>query len=112
MADIFTFNVRPEMLDKDLLVLPTPFVADVLIINMKRLPLRLRDEKADFDISTEKYHVHDTGLKRKSRMLRRKAHDEPSLETAFDGESDLWAESGAVKPSGGTANKKKEKKDR
>jgi len=85
LADIFAFNVRPQMLDEDLLVLPAPFVADVLTINMKRLPLRLRDEKADFDISTEKYHVHDTGPERKSRMLRGKAHDEPNPETAVDG---------------------------
>lgn len=112
LTDIFAFNVRLEMLDEDLLMLSAPFVADVLTINMKRLPLRLRDEKADFDISTKKYHVHDTGPERKSRMLRGKAHDEPNPETAVDGESDLWAESGAVKPSGGTANKKKGKRDR
>ena len=64
------------MLDEDLLAFPAPFMANVLTINMKRLPLRLRDERADFDISTEKYHVHDTGPERKSRMLRGKAYDE------------------------------------
>ena len=88
MTDIFVFNVRPKMLDENLLMLSASFVADVLIINMKRLSLRLRDEKADFDISTEKYHVHDTGPERKSRMLRDKAHDEPSPEAAVNGESD------------------------
>ena len=64
LADIFAFNMRPETLDKDLLVLTVPFIADVININTKRLPLRLRDEKADFDVSTEKYHVHDTGPER------------------------------------------------
>ena len=112
LADMFAFNVRPKILDEDLLVFPTPFVADVLTINMKRLPLRLPDERADFDISIEKYHVYDTGPERKSRMLRSKAYDEPNPETTVDSENDLGPESGAVKPSGGTANKKKGKRDR
>ena len=76
------------MLNENLLMLSASFVADVLIINMKRLSLRLRDEKADFDINTEKYHVHDTDSERKFRMLRGKAHDEPSSEAAVDDESD------------------------
>ena len=112
MADIFAFNVRPEMLDEDLLVLPAEFMTDVLIINMKRLPLRLVGEKVDFDISTEKYYVHDTRPEGKSRTFRGTACEEPSPETAVDSESDLWAESRAVKPSWGTVKKKKGKRDR
>ena len=108
LADMFAFNVRPEMLDEDL-VFPAPFVADVLTINVKRLPFRLRDERADFDISTEKYHVHDTGQSENPGCFEVKYYDEPRPETAVDSENDLWAESGAVKPSGGTANKKKGK---
>lgn len=50
MADIFAFNVKPETLDESLLGLPAEFMADVVIINMKRLPLRLGNEKADFDL--------------------------------------------------------------
>ena len=60
LADIFAFNVKPEMLREDILLLPHEFVADVLSINMKRLPFRLGEEEADFDNNANKYHVPDS----------------------------------------------------
>lgn len=57
LADIFAFNVKPEAWEESFLELPVEFLADVLVINMRRLPLRLKDEGADFDFNTDKYHV-------------------------------------------------------
>ena len=72
LADAFAFNVKPEMLHKDILLLPPEFVADVLIINMKRLPFRLSTEKAHFDDDANKYHMaasSDMPIDRNERVL-------------------------------------------
>jgi len=45
-------------------------MADVLLINMKRLPLRIKDEKVDFDTSTDKYHVRDSSSSRGDRKQK------------------------------------------
>ena len=70
LADIFAYNVKPETLDEEILSFPAEFMADVLLINMKRLPLRLENEKADFDVSTNKYHVRDSPSTRCDRKQR------------------------------------------
>lgn len=68
-ADIFAFNVKPQAWDESLLTLPVEFMADVLIINMKRLPLRLANERADFDLNANKYHVGHPRDDRRSGIL-------------------------------------------
>jgi hypothetical protein len=70
LTDIFAFNVKPETLDEDILLFPAEFMADVLLINMKRLPLRLSEEEADFDKNADKYHVHDSSSTRNRRKER------------------------------------------
>jgi len=61
LADIFAYNVEPEMLNEDILSFPIEFLADVLLTNMKRLPFRLNEEEAaDFDKNADKYHIHDS----------------------------------------------------
>lgn len=65
----------------------TSFVANVLIINIKRLFFKLRDEKTNFNINIKKYHVHDINLKRKFKMFRNKAYDEFNLETIINDEN-------------------------
>lgn len=50
-------------------MLPAEFMADVLTISMRRLSLRLADEKADFDISADKYHIHDTHYDRNPKVV-------------------------------------------
>ncbi|KAL9126645.1 MAG: hypothetical protein Q9217_004335 [Psora testacea] len=69
LADIFAFNVKPQAWDESFLTLPVEFMADVLVINMKRLPLRLEDERADFDLNTNKYHVEHRRDDRRSGAL-------------------------------------------
>jgi len=61
--------VKPQAWDESLLKLPIEFMADVLVINMKRLPLRLEDERADFDLNTNKYHVEHRRDDRRSGAL-------------------------------------------
>jgi len=56
LADIFAYNVKPKTLDED-----------VLLISVKRLFLRFKDEKADFDTNTDKYHVRDSSSSRGDR---------------------------------------------
>ena len=67
LADIFAYNVKPETLNEDILSFPAEFMADVLLINMKRLPLRLKEEEADFDKNADKYRVHDSSSTRNDR---------------------------------------------
>ena len=113
LADIFAFNVKPETLDESLLVLPAEFMADVLVINMKRLPLRLGDEKADFDLNANKYHVKDTSHDRRSRVtqgVRDGALHEAATKDAFDNEEGMWGSFGTLKPSSGKGKKKDKKK--
>ena len=83
LADIFAFNVKPDMLEESLLMLPAEFLADVLVINMRRLPLRLIGEKADFDTSADKYHIHDTHTDRKPRVFQGLS-DEPNESPTVD----------------------------
>ena len=82
-------------------MLPVEFMVDVLVINMKRLPLRLEDEKADFDLNVTKYHVEHLRDDRRSRtfqVVKDGALDGPAI-----GDND---ENGTLKPS---RSKKKKK---
>ena len=45
-------------------------MADVLVITMKRLPLRLEDEKAEFDLNTDQYHVKPARDDKRSRAIQ------------------------------------------
>lgn len=70
LADIFAFNVKPQAWDESFLNLPREFMADVLVINMKRLPLRLEDERADFDLNANKYLVEHRRDERRTGVLQ------------------------------------------
>jgi hypothetical protein len=70
LTDIFAFNVKPETLDEDILLFPAEFMADVRLINMKRLPFRLKKEKADLNKNADKYHVHDSSSTRNDRRQK------------------------------------------
>ena len=60
LTDIFACDVKPEALyEEDSLSFPAQFMADVLFVTKKRLPLRLNGEEADFDKNADKYHVHN-----------------------------------------------------
>ena len=63
-------SVKPETLDEDILSFPAKFMANILLINMKRLPLRLKEEEAGFDKNADKYHVHDLSSTRNNRKQR------------------------------------------
>jgi len=61
LADIFAYNVEPKALSEDILFFPIEFLANVLLINMKRLPFKLNEKKAaDFGKNVDKYHIHDS----------------------------------------------------
>lgn len=105
LADIFAFNVKPDMLEESLLMLPAEFMADVLTINMRRLPLRLADEKADFDISADKYHIPDTHSDRKPRVFQGLS-DETTESPAVD-KNDDWGQFGTLNVSSSRVKKKK-----
>ena len=77
LTDIFAFNVEPETLDEDIHSFPAAFLADVLLTNMKRLPLRLKNEKADFDKNADKYHVQDSSSACSDRKQRTYKDVEP-----------------------------------
>lgn len=109
LADIFAFNVKPETLDESLLGLPAEFMADVVIINMKRLPLRLGNEKADFDLNADKYHIEDTSHDRRSRVIecvRDGSLHEGATKAAVDNEEEMWGSFEESKPSSGKGKKK------
>ena len=62
-------------------------MADVLLINMKRLPLRLKLESADFDLNAEKYHVQEltgTHTERKQRVSKDVNRKTKSLSETYD----------------------------
>jgi len=99
LADIFAFNMKNETLKMDLLALPKEFLADVLVINMKRLPLRLGNEKADFDTQMENYHVHETRPDRRNRVSQAGSGDEPARAAGGDDEVNSCGALDAVKPS-------------
>lgn len=101
LADIFAYNVKPDMLQESLLMLPAGFMADVLTISMRRLPLRFTDEKADFDISADKYYVHDTHYDRNPRVFEGSS-DETTEKPAVDEDND-----GTLNVSSSRAKKKK-----
>jgi len=67
LTDIFAFNIKPETLDEDILLFPAKFMADILFINIKRLPLRLNEEEADFNKNANKYYIHDLSSTRNRR---------------------------------------------
>ncbi|KAL8836351.1 MAG: hypothetical protein Q9176_006361 [Flavoplaca citrina] len=101
LADIFAYNVKPDMLQESLLMLPAEFMADVLTISMRRLPLRFTDEKADFDISADKYYVQDTHYDRNPRVFEGSS-DETTEKPAVDEDND-----GTLNVSSSRAKKKK-----
>lgn len=108
LADIFAFNVKPETLDEDILSFPAEFMADVLLINMKRLPLRLKEEAADFDNNADKYHVYDSSSTRNDRKQRTEAADpepEPPTDAVAINEDDTGGIGGSTK----SLHKKKKK---
>ncbi|KAK3175046.1 hypothetical protein OEA41_002292 [Lepraria neglecta] len=108
LADIFAYNVKPETLDEDILLFPAEFMADVLLINMKRLPLRLKEEAADFDNNADKYHVHDSSSTRDDRKQRIEATDpepEPPTDAVAVEKDDTWRFGGSAK----SLNKKDKK---
>ena len=90
LADIFAFNVKFETLKMDISTLPREFVEDIVVINMKRLPLRLGDEEADFDRGTEKYYVQDTRPIRQSRVSQEGPKDKPADIAAEDEQVKSW----------------------
>ncbi|KAK3172312.1 hypothetical protein OEA41_005633 [Lepraria neglecta] len=109
LTDIFAFNVKPETLDEDILSFPAEFIADILLINMKQLPLRLKKEAADFDNNADKYYVHDSSSTRNNRKQRTEAADpEPELPTDAPAvnEDDPWGVGGSAK----SLSKKEKKK--
>lgn len=57
LADIFAYNAKPDAVHEDILSFPAEFLADVLLINMKRLPLRLANERAAFDADATEYYI-------------------------------------------------------
>ena len=60
LTDIFAYNVKPESAEEDILAYPIEFIADVTIVNMRRLPIRLKDEIAPFEHDATSYHEHDS----------------------------------------------------
>lgn len=76
LADLFAYNVKPDALTEDIRSFPTEFIADVLLINMKRLPLRLENEEADFEMNAIKYHVEPD---EKEEAVKRLTAGESSL---------------------------------
>lgn len=125
LADIFAYNVKPETLDEDILSFPHEFMADVLLVNMKRLPLRLKEEEADFDKNADKYHIHD------SSSTPNDSRDEPVAEATISEpappceapdpeltpdlptviDEDGWGFSGPSKSSSGKGKKRGTKRD-
>ena len=91
-------SVKPENLDEDILSFPAKFMADVILINMKRLPLRLKEEEeAGFDKNADKYadkhHVHDLSSTRNDRKQRISEDVEVRrTESDFDSRNVLAAE--------------------
>lgn len=45
-------------------------MAKVLLISMRRLPLRLSQEESDFDKNADKYHFHDSSSTRNDQKQR------------------------------------------
>ena len=58
LMNIFAFNISFKDLGSDIDSFSTEFLVNILLINMKQLPYRLNEEKADFDDNTDKYHTH------------------------------------------------------
>lgn len=121
LADIFAFNVKPKTLDEDILSFPAEFMADVLLINMKRLPLRVKREEADFDKNADKYHVHDSSSTQDVEVGEMKSNfdsydgpateaadpePEPPTDAAAVNEDGTWMVGGSAK----SVNKKDKKK--
>ena len=77
LTDIFAYDVKPEALyGDDRLSFPAQFMADVLFITKKRLPLRLKGEEADFDKNADKYHVQESSSACKKREQQRETVSE------------------------------------
>ena len=106
LADIFASNVKVETLEMDISALPMEFIEDIVVINMRRLPLRLSNEKANFDTGTEKYYFQDTQPDRKSRVIQEGPDDISADKAADHGQIDSW---GAFKVGKTSKYKKKDK---
>ena len=109
LADIFAFNVKPESLNEEISLLSPEFMADVLFINMRRLPFRLGEEEADFDRNADKYHVlnsSNTPNDRKQRVFEDMGACDGLLEEAAAINED---NAGAAKSSSRKGKKKKKR---
>ena len=95
LADIFAYDVEPEALEEDVQSFPAQFIADVLLIAMKRLPFRINTEKADFDKNAKDYHVQNSSSTHQDRIQRTpedmNAIDEPPAEAAAVDEDETWS---------------------
>lgn len=78
---------------------PARFVAHVLFVTKKRLPLRLYGEEADFDKNADKYHVHDS-LSTRNDWERRTSEDVElrGTNSDFNSHEELAAEAATPKP--------------
>ena len=70
LADIFAYDVKPKEIQENILSFPPQFIADVLLITMKRLPFRINTEKADFDKDAKEYYVQESSSTRQDRIQR------------------------------------------
>ena len=100
LTDIFAYDVRPEALyEENSLSFPARFMADVLFVTKKRLPLRLNGEEADFDKNADKYYVHDS-LSTRNDWERRTSEDVEvrGTNSDFNSHEELAAKVATPKP--------------
>ena len=83
LADIFAYDVKSEELEKDILSFPPQFMADVLLITMKRLPFRSNMEKAQFYKDAKRYHVEGSSSPSHNR-IRRMSEDKNAIDDEDD----------------------------
>ena len=57
LADIFIYNIKTNILNKNILLFPAEYIADIFFINIKQLPFKLAEEKTDFDINAKNYYI-------------------------------------------------------
>ena len=101
LADIFAYNVKADTLNEDLQSFPVEFMVDVLLTNIKRLPLRIKEEKADFDVDMSKYYIHkssNAGCDRRQRVFGDMQVQRNDSEVSSCDESSVEAGVGDDKP--------------
>ncbi|KAI9796507.1 MAG: hypothetical protein M1835_003841 [Candelina submexicana] len=60
LIDRFAFNINPKIIDVACLSdRPVGFTAGIAMVNLRRMPRRLRNEKAPFEIDLSQYHQKD-----------------------------------------------------